>query len=141
MSKLIRLPNGSKARIQGTLSVFGQSAIICKKGLVYNGALYPTLFDLEEAIVAKLYTDNRRQSLRFQRGTLSRERAFSLKEAYYWRIEEGLRLDFGEESTLAVACRLDSLGQIVDFLSLLEWAAIHHFKLPEGWHYFLPRHL
>lgn len=137
MNKMVTLSNGRKAKLKGVHTLYGVKIFKIGGGFVFDGKLYASLWDAEEAVVAAIRAENTAVSLRYSKETLPRFDSLQIELQFFRGEHERLlaKKQLVQHRGKAVACRLDSLGRTTDFLSVEEWYK-KAFRLPEGWHYF-----
>ena len=136
--------NGSSFKIKKERSFLGGTLYLTKEGWAAqppNSYELLTGFDREwDAEAAVFDYVSARNAVRSRycyhvRDCIPRDKATQL--ARDWgEMRDGEKIHWFEEGGLAVAVRLDSLGNAVDYLSLDEWSNKYHWSLPDGWEFF-----
>lgn len=131
------LTNGRKVKVKKNHKFFNLLIVETKLGF---HALKKTFSSLEEAERAVFDRVSARNAVRARyvynvRNCISRQDATQL--ARDWgTLEEGEKIHWFNQGGLAVAVRLDSLGNPVDYLSVDEWSNRYKWNLPKGWEFF-----
>lgn len=131
------LENGRKVKVKKNHKFFNQVIVETKLGFHTLESTFSTLEEAEAAVFDYVSARNavRARYVHNVRNCISRENATQL--ASDWgTLKDGEKIHWFEEGGLAVAVRLDSLGNAMDYLSLDEWSNRHKWNLPPEWQFF-----
>jgi len=131
---MIKLKNGQKLKSSKTNFLFEEEIYSTKVGWVWAGVAYSSLFLAEEAILSSIRERNKSRAIKAfgLRNAPTRQEANQWRN--FWKVSGGVGPVIWWDGGLAVAVKLDNLGQVADYLSLDEWKSLC-FQLPsDSWH-------